>query len=45
MTEIEESVHRILALLGKQRETLNKMVITLEQAQKELDEVRKVFSS
>ena len=45
MTEIEESAHRILALLSKQRETLNKMAITLEQAQKELMEARKCLSA
>ena len=44
MTDIEENCHRILALLGKQREALNKMSITLEQAQKELDEARKCLS-
>ena len=45
MTEIEESAHKILALLSKQRETLNKMAITLEQAQKELTEARKCLSA
>ena len=43
MTEIEETAHRILALLDKQRETLNKMTATLDEAQKEIQEARKVL--
>ena len=43
MTEIEETAHRILALLDKQRETLNKMMTTLDEVQKEIHEAKRVL--
>lgn len=41
MNDIEQSAMKILVLLGEQRKTIAKMISTLDEAKKQIDEAKK----